>query len=435
MTFAKTWKQQGADTKRLALAAATVFLFVLAGAHTANAQTFQVIHTFTGADDGAHPFAGLAIDRGGHLYGVASSGGNTGVNCGATGCGTAFRMANRGAGWGLTPLYSFQGPPDGNDPAGVVIGPDGLLYGTTSGGGTGIGNQNCLPNVNGCGIVFRLQPPANACTGMSCPWNESVLYRFTGQNGDGGGPYNGDLVFDAAGNIYGTTEMGGTFDYYGTVYKLAPGQSGWTESILHAFVGVGAEANGNPQSGVVFDQNGNLYGTTTFDTGTTYQLALSGGRWLLTVLHGFNCLADGCGPAGGVIFDSNGNLFGTTSSGGPNGSGGVYELLPSQNWFLTPIYGFSGGGSLSKLTMDAAGNFYGSTEGGAHGQGSIFKLSHNGSGWTYTDLHDFTGGADGGQPHGGIAIDSNGNLYGTAAAGGSLSSCQNGCGVVWEITP
>ncbi len=401
----------------------------------AQAQTFTVLHTFTGAQDGGQPFAGLAMDEAGNLYGAASDGGNHGGSCPSYGCGTVFKLQKRGAGWVFSPLYAFQGAPDGTGPQGVVIGPEGTLYGTTLEGGQG----TCGLGPSGCGTVFQLRPPATFCRSVSCPWNETALYRFGGAE-DGGSPANGNLVFDAAGNIYGTTYQGGAYNY-GTVYEMTQSQASWIESVLYSF----NSSWGNPYSGVIFDHSGNLYGTTTegnqYASGAAYQLTPSGSGWTGNVLSGFQCSQDGCNPQGGLIFDSAGNLYGGTGGAGPNNGGTVYELVASQGWSFNLLFSFtgpSGGGPIDRLVMDAAGNLYGTTNAdGIHRQGSVFKLTPSSGGWILTDLHDFSGGSDGGSPEGGVVLDPQGNIYGTTAIGGNLLDCVygQGCGVVWEITP
>ncbi len=426
------------DINLRARPAALVSLAILAAilaSPTAQAQTFTVLHTFTGAQDGGQPFAGLARDAAGNLYGAASDGGNHGGNCPSYGCGTVFKLQKRGTEWIFSPLYAFQGASDGTGPQGVVIGPQGNLYGTTVEGGRGI----CGLGPSGCGTVFQLRPPATVCRSVSCPWSETLLYQFGGSE-DGGLPANGNLVFDTAGNIYGTTYQGGAFGS-GTVYEMTHSQGSWMESVLYSF-----DRNwGNPYSGVIFDHSGNLYGTTTqgsqYPGGAVYQLIPSGSGWTGNVLSDFQCSQDGCNPRGGLIFDSAGNLFGGTGGLGPNNGGTVYELVASQSWNFNLLFSFngpSGGGPIDHLVMDAAGNLYGTTNAdGIHQQGSVFKLTPSGGGWILTDLHDFTGGSDGGSPEGGVVLDTEGNIYGTTAFGGNLLDCVfgQGCGVVWEITP
>jgi uncharacterized repeat protein (TIGR03803 family) len=217
----------------------------------AAAQTFTVLHSFSGADGGT-PKSGLTMDRAGNLYGTTMVGGNYNPSCFAnTGCGTVFKLSHSGTGWVLSQLYRFNGTSDGATPmARVVLGPDGALYGTTYYFGP-----------NNDGTVFKLQPPATFCHSVSCPWTETTLIGLAQSTGDA--PL-GDLTFDAAGNIYGTTALGGVFENCegsgcGVVYKLSHSGGTWTEDILYNFTD-GADG-ASPRGGVIFDQAGNLYGT------------------------------------------------------------------------------------------------------------------------------------------------------------------------------
>jgi uncharacterized repeat protein (TIGR03803 family) len=388
----------------------------------AQAQTLTDIHGFTGSGDGNAPFAGLSMDRAGNLYGTASGGGTTGRGC-PDGCGTVFKLKHSGTGWILTPLYTFQGGSDGFLPlARVTIGRDGNLYGTTTSGGTGCDLDG------GCGTVFRLRPPATACSNTICPWSKTVLYRFTG-SGDGAIPLYGDLAFDQAGNVYGTTSAGGAHGE-GVVFKLTSTGQGWTESVLYSFAG--GNDGAVPLSGVTFDQAGNLYGTTQYggaaDNGTVYELSPSGSGWVKTILSSLQNA--GQQPFGGVAFDASGNLFGTTYLGGAQGSGTVYELQPANGgWTTTLLHSFGGdGGPTGSVFIDASGNLYGSSE-TTNGFGLVFELSPSNGGWTYTELHNFTG-SDGFFPFGNVILDTNGNIFGTTNHGGA-----NNSGAVWEITP
>jgi len=390
---------------------------------SAQAQTFTVLHNFTRGQDGANPWGGLAIDNAGNLYGTTTQGGS-GTNC-QGGCGTVFKLTHAGSGWTLSPLYEFQ-KTDGAYPEGrLIFGHDGRLYGTTGQGGMGCSST-------GCGIVFAMSPPASFCHSVLCYWNESVLYQFAGGTADGSRP-TGDTVFDTAGNLYGTTYNAGAAGL-GTAYELSRSGGGWTETVLHSFSG---SDGANPYAGLAMDTAGNLYGATKTGGpfspgGVAFQLVNSQGSWTENVIHDFND-TDGDEPLGGLVLDSSGNVYGTTNHGGQGAGGGgkVFQLTPSGGgWMINLLYSFSGiAGPWADLAMDSSGNLYGTTvQDGANGFGSIFKLTFSGGSWVYTDLHDFSG-SDGANPHGNVVIDRNGNLFGTASAGGT------GNGVVWEITP
>jgi len=409
---------------------------------SAQAQTFTVIHTFTGlGEDGANPYAGLVMDRGGNLYGVTEYGGTGPCSTQYTqGCGTVFKMKPTGSGWTYEPLYSFTGASN-NDGAypyfgGLTIGPDGSLYGTTTEGGL---NESCDGNP-GCGTVFNLKPgPTRPATALT-PWAEKVLYRFQ-QAPDGNVP-DGLLAFDAAGNIYGTTVYGGTNNYYywGTVFELTPSAGQWTEKLIYSFYG---EPDDGAQSfsGVVADQNGNLYGTTfaggTDNAGTLFQLSPSGSGWKESILYKF--ITNGTQPYSTPIFDSAGNLYGGTTAGERTNSPVIYEISPpylgGQYSILYTFDGYYDGGPAAPLLMDAAGNLFGTTKGQNSPYGTVFEISPSSGGWVYTLLHQFTRGNDGGNPYSNVVMDAQGNLYGTASVGGGPTYCSGGCGVVWEITP
>jgi uncharacterized repeat protein (TIGR03803 family) len=404
----------------------TLSLIVVAAVRTptAQAQTFTVIHAFTGQGDGSQPQSGLTLDRGGNLDGTTQGRTNHGF------AGTVFQLKRTNGNWVLNTLYDFgvnfhdaRGPE-----ARAVFGPDGTLYGFTPYGGSG----NCLVDgIGGCGAVYNLRPPATICRTDACPWTETVLYSFTG-GADGEYPHEVDPVFDQAGNLYGTTLHGGSGNL-GVVFELTPSGGGWTESVIHDFTG--GDDGWAPASGMIIDSAGNLYGTTQegiYGQGTVFRLTYSGSGWVLTTLYTFQGPPDGSLP-GPLIFDRSGNLYGATIGGGPSGGGTVFELMPSGgSWTFALLYDLGlGVGSEGNLAMDAVGNLYGATVGeGAFGLGSVFKLTPTGGAWTYTDLHDFKGLDDGANPIGGLTLDANGNVYGTTLNGGS-----EGAGVVWEIAP
>ena len=398
----------------LFLIAITVFV------PAARAQTYQVLHNFTDGADGGYPQATLTIDRGGNLYGTALLGGRANA-------GTVFKLTRYGANYIFNPIYNFQGTSDGSAPwAPVIFGPDGTLYGTTISGGYFNGDY-CQ---GGCGVVFRLRPPATTPPSPFTPWSESVPHAFLGPPNDGDQPVSGSLMFDAAGNIYGTTQFGGP-SVAGNIFKLTPSNGGWTESVLYNFSGGDGK---QPASGLIMDQAGNLYGTTveggSGGNGVLYELSPTQYGWQETVLHAF-LQTDGSLPYAGLVMDQAGNLYGATYAGGPSG-GVIYELSRANGgWTYQVLYYFGGaGGPLATLTMDASGNLYGTTlADGPDRAGMVFKLTQANGVWSLTDLHDFD--ADTGYfPYGGVTLDASGNLFGTTYDGGAY-----GHGVVWEITP
>ena len=365
------------------------------------------------------------MDRAGNLYGTTMYGGGTGH-------GAVFKLTHKNGGWVFSTLYSFQGGTDGDLPnSTVAIAADGSLYGTTFQGG----GDDCYGE--GCGTVWNLRPPALVCKTVLCPWTETVLYRFPNLLGNNGSFPVGALTFDAAGNLYGVASVGG-IDGYGLVYKMTRSGGGWTESAIYIF----DASNSTPTGGVIFDSAGNLYGTTSQGGangfGAVYQLTPSGGGWTQTVLHSFQNASDGS-YSGDLVFDGAGNLYGATFDGGPNGGGTVYQMVKSNgSWTFNLLHGFSGagfGGQLGgALLLDHAGNVYGATVyGGDANAGTIFELSPSGGGWAYTTLHSFEFDSSGGQfPNGSMVLDGSGNIYGTTQTGGSGNP---GDGVIFEISP
>jgi uncharacterized repeat protein (TIGR03803 family) len=403
----------------------------------AQAQTLKVIYNFANVSDGRNPYAGLAMDQAGNLYGTANTGGNEG--CNNLGCGTVFKLTNKASGWVFTPLYKFQSSNDGANPAArVVFGPDGSLYGTTSAGG----NYNCK---NGCGTVFNLKPPPRACTTALCPWTETILYQFTGAT-DGALPV-GDLIFDQAGNLYGVAQKGGVGPCQGgcgVVFELTPSNGTWTETILYSFNG--ALSGCLPNGGVIFDQADNLYGVTggcgALGQGTVYQLTPSGPGWTENTLFNFQS-GYGRYPTGSLVFDIYGNLFGATQTSTfdePWYPGTLYEIQRGSNndWSLEYYYLLTTHEyPLAGLTADAAGTLYGDADGEDDEYsnfGVIYRLRPSGGGWNYWQLYSFLpqgvwAGPEGGKPYGPVVLDASGNIYGTC----STSATYNG--TVWELTP
>lgn len=414
------------DTRKSFLISAALLIALMLLVGPLHAQSLTVLHNFTGGADGGQPTAGLTFDAAGNLYGTTSLGGVAGA-CEGNGCGVIFKLTRKNSAWTLNPLYVFTGGSDGAWPFGrVLIGPDGSVYGTAILGGND-------PFPDGTGVVFNLRPPSHISSRVLMPWDETVIYTF-GLAPDGNYP-SGDLIFDAAGNVYGTTQSGGyeceDTVYCGVVYELTHSGGVWTESILYAF------ENGNvafPYSGVVFDQVGNLYGTTTDNSGAVFQLTRSGSSWALHDIYNFGAQGDASLSIGGLVFDALGNLYGGTESGGADGAGAVYELMPlGGSWVESVIYSLPGNGygPQSTLAKDAAGNLYGtSCTDGSHNSGTVFKLTPSDGVWTPTTLYEFTGGSDGYCPSGTLIVDGSGNIYGTTVQGGA-----NGEGTIWEITP
>ncbi len=317
-------------------------------------------------------------------------------------------------------LYFFKGgTTDGQDPGGgLIMDGAGNLYGTTAGGGT-----------NGYGTVFTINAAGT----------ESVVYSFKGGTTDGDSPF-GQLVMDSAGNLYGTTSGGGA-NGDGTVFKIT---AAGTESVLHSFVG-GTTDGQQPIAGLVMDSAGNLYGTTSFggenDDGTVFKISAGGTASILYSFKGGT--TDGKVPDSGVIMDGAGNLYGTTSMGGANGDGTVYEISAAgTESILHSFDGYPTDGQLpwAGLAMDNAGNLYGTTtEGGANDDGTVFKIDAAGA---ETVLYSFKGGTTDGQgPFSSLIIDGAGNLYGTTEGysyvtplnGTPVSGSANGNGTVFKI--
>lgn len=340
------------------------------------------------------------------------------------------------------------GCPDGAAPQGkLILDPQGNLYGTATLGGI----AGCY-----CGTVFKLAPNQDGS------WTESTLYNFRSGT-DASGPNSG-VIIDAQGNLYGTTVSGGCNPLCnGTVFKLAPSQSGsWTESILYTFSG---GEDGYSPGAVVLDAEGSLYGTTTYGgvtqplcggsqgCGTVFELTLSqSGSWTKRTLYSFTDGLDGGYPVSGLTFDSIGNLYGETAYGGslacPQiGCGVIFSLTPGLggDWQYSVVHTFNGlNGQKGKypyggLVFDSTGTLYGTTSSGGdlecgsgYGCGTIFKLSPAGGGhFNFKIIVEFDG-IHGSGPAAGVIVDAVGNVYGTASSGGDLNcSAPYGCGVLF----
>lgn len=447
----KFWAAAG---KTLAVVAATLLVTISLAPGAWAAGKYKVLYKFTGAPDGARPNGGLVLDEAGNLYGTTSDGGWCEEEC----FGTAFKLTpNPDGTWTESIIYEFSPYKRDHSDWGAVFPSSGLisdaetnLYGTTLMGGPGSGWE---------GTLFELSPAADGS------WTKTELVDF-GQDhpGDGSRPAAA-VVRDASGNFYGTTTLGGAFGGmtgergHGTVWKWTPGNM--LDSVLYSFTG-GADG-GILYSSLVFDSAGDLYGTTYaggtgacndhyyIGCGTIFKLTPNpDGSWTQTILHDFTGGMDGANPYVGMIFDAAGNLYGTAYAGGtpdwncydpdprPHfGCGTVFKLTPKPDgsWTEKVIHQFSGqqawhpdGGLIS----DAAGNLYGTTlHGGAYRAGTVFKITARPHGrWTYTKLHSFKG-QPAVHPYGALLLDKLGNLYGTT------SDCGGGvcAGTVFEITP
>jgi uncharacterized repeat protein (TIGR03803 family) len=394
--------------------AMTLALFAfLAAAH---ASSFKALYSFTAGADGCYPVRGVIRDGADNLYGTTTG------NAAPCNQGAVFKLAPDGT---LMPLYLFPGGTGGFGPGGLVMDQKGNLWGSTCCGGIG------------GGVIFKIDTKGH----------ESVSHTFRGSPNDGCS--GGDtMVVDAGGNLYGTTFACGKFGY-GAVFKVKPDGS---ESLLYSFRG--GHDGYNPDSGMILDGQGNLYGTTDYGgrvklcnngdvgCGTVFKLAPNGTK---TLLDGFKGPPkDGYIPAANPIMDASGNLYGTTLSGGISGCyenlgcGIVFKLAPDGK--ETVLHLFTGGrgdgaNSFAGLYADGAGNLYGTTAfgggtiscNGGYGCGTVFEIAPDG---TETILHKFKGPTDGATPTANLIADAAGNLYSTAEFGGA-----NDYGTVFEITP
>jgi uncharacterized repeat protein (TIGR03803 family) len=394
------------------------FLVVLALVSTTQASTEKILYSFAGGVDGESPEAGVIFDTAGNLYGTTWGGGGAGH-------GTVFKLSRNPDGtWTESILHSFQAGTDGEAPrAELVFDKAGNLYGTTFSGGT-VG-----------GVVFELSPNTDGT------WTETIIHNFNGV--DGAIP-TGALIMDGAGNFYGTTAQGGTLGG-GTVFQLVPNVDGsWAESVLYNFP-IGSAGTTSPSGTLTFDSLGNLYGTTQSGgsgaIGNAYKLSPSGGYWTITNLHSFTGAPDGTDPDTGVIFDAAGNLYGTTLHGGVPGCaycGTVFRLSPAggRGWTEKVMRVFTGGPGESNcpttgLVLDSANNAYGTTYlTGSWIAGMVFKVNLSNGKMTVLQNFDTKGFRTGQGPSGKLVLDSAGNLYGTTIGGGA-----SGVGEVFEIIP
>jgi uncharacterized repeat protein (TIGR03803 family) len=304
------------STLTVAMAVFAATLFVTGTRAFAQGGEHKVLHSFSrNGKDGVQPRAGLIFDASGNLYGTTYQGG-TGLcsSTTATGCGTVFRFSPKGGGgWTYKIVHNFQNDGrDGRSPyASLIVDASGNLYATTYQGGTGLCTLS--GTVIGCGTVFELSPKTGG------GWTEKILHSFS-YGTDGNYPY-ASVIFDASGNLYGTTYAGGA-NGYGTVFELVPNANGlWGEKVLHSFANNGTDGY-YPFASLIFDAAGNLYGTTSdggdsancrgTGCGTVFELVpTTGGRWGEKVLYSFEGgFGDGSYPSASLIFDTVGNLYG-----------------------------------------------------------------------------------------------------------------------------
>jgi uncharacterized repeat protein (TIGR03803 family) len=402
---------------------------LLAAAPTLAAET--TLYSLQCRPDAAEPFAGLAMNSAGVLFGTSFDGG-TGSN------GAAFVLTPPAQGtsaWAEQVVASLGGA-DTNPAANLIIGKSGVLYGTGLNGGTG----GCDVKTFGCGGVFALTPPAKG----RADWSTAYLHSFMG-GADGSNP-DGALVQDKHGNLYGTTEYGGPGDF-GTVFELTPPtkKSGaWSESILYTF------QNGNdgslPASALLMDKTGALYGTTQYSNtnqnGVAFKLtppATAGSAWGFATLA-ILPTAGGFQPSTSLVMGPRGVLYGTTAVGGDNYLGAIFSVVPpaagQTQWTANTIYSFAdeGDGAVpAGGLLYIGGSLYGATVGSGNPKsyGTVFKLSPpklGSLGWSLKTMYRFTGGVDGAYPMGALVADSAKNLYGATMLGGTQK-----CGVVYEI--
>ena len=406
------------------LAAPVLALSLLGAAHVQAAPPTKIstIYSFTAGADGSFPRGGVITDDRGNFYGTTSNGGDGHA-------GVVYKLSKAKGVWTQSTLYAFTGADDGGgSQAGLLMDGKGNLYGTTYSGGA-----------TGNGVVFKLTRPKKGQTA----WKQQVLWSFTG-DADGSQPTCA-LVMDAAGNLYGTTNWGGT-GVVGTVFKLSPpadGGQNWTKTVLYNFTG--NSDGGQPSGRMLIGSDGNLYGTTAgygqFNYGNVFKLSSAGGsQWDFSVLHAFAGGSDGEVPRDGLIQGPDGRLYGATAGFAKSygnvfaldTDGGNYQVL----WQVFSQQGFTGNGPWQALSMDDSGALYGATYAdGDSATGEIFKLTPPGDGqtaWISKVLHSFNMDANGEYPYTTVLVNK-GKLYGTTygAAG------QNGFwpGTVWEIKP
>ena len=410
------YQQRRSSTFFLGNLFALLGLFLCVGA--LKASTTEVLYSFAGDEDGEYTDTDIAIDAAGNLYGTSVLGGDFGG-------GTVWQLSPVGSDWVHTVLYSFTGGADGGEPyKGVTLDAAGNLYGTAVTGGSG----SCE---GGCGVTYKL-------TKSGATWTQSVIHAFTGGE-DGSGP-GARVAVDGRGKVYGMTPTGGA-NGLGTIYALRPRPNGdWALRVIHTFTGGSDGSSGS--AGKLLLRGGRIYGAATTGgangSGAVFELTPTRtGEWDFKTLYSFQGAPDGVFPYGALLFDANGNLYGTTYYGGVNGLGAVYQLSPngSGEWSEKVLYSFKAGSdgnsSISNLVSDGAGNLYGTTSEGGLGSGTIFKLTPGQNGtWTESIPHRFQDSPDGAFPYAGMAGDGAGSFFGATVHGGA-----DGEGAIYKFTP
>lgn len=406
----------------LIFASSLCLLFAPMVSPAAHAQA-KTLFDFSSSAEGLVPYGGLIFDQAGNIYGTTHEGGLNNL-------GVVFQLVPQSGGiYSEQVLHDFSGAPDGYGPGGsnLTLGPSGTLYGTTPFGGSK--NE---------GVAYLLSDASGS-------WQEQIIHTFGKVAGDGANPF-GTLVKDAAGNLYGVTTYGGAFGS-GTVYELKLSKAGgWGEKILHSFNNNGQDGT-FPVGGLIFDAAGNLYGTTEtgglYKGGTVFELVpQANGTWKEEILYNFHARGtgdrgDASLPEASMVMDASGNLYGTTASGGANDSGAVYRLSPQSGggWKETVLYSVNTSvdgvfGPATGLTFDTAGNLYGTfEEGGTNFAGEAYVLRKQANGtWVKSTLYNFfDASGDPAFPGSSLTFGPDGNFYGTTTGGAS--------GTAYSIAP
>jgi uncharacterized repeat protein (TIGR03803 family) len=415
----------------------------VASPQSASKSYKDVLYSFQGSPtDGSHPTDALVFDNNGGLFGNTFAGGPAHL-------GSVVKLKPAKKGYSETVIYGFEGSPDGAQPfSSPIIDQKGNIFGTTLEGGPTLCSSN---SISGCGTVFELVPTGSTYT-------ERILYSF--QGGSDGYYPQGGLAADSSGALYGTTSGGSSAACAcGTVFKLTPSGSGYTESTIYTFQGFPDAAY--PVGTPLLDASGSIYGTTqqggsassclysgVMGCGAVYKLTPSGTSYNESIIYSLQGGADGANPIGGLISDRTGALYGTTLFGGTGsctyygpGCGVVFRLTPSGSTYSESVlYTFQGGkdgwAQVAPLTAGKKGVLYGTTTAGtACNCGTVFKLKPSGDKYTEELVYAFQDGVDGSDPEGGVIAGPGGELFGTTVyGGGKPPACgTGGCGTVYKV--